>query len=137
MLSIYKWIRDNINYFQYRKCNWKRNLVYEMRVFIGMVPQVMEPIKNTNVKVDVVDDDDDHIILYIRWARHFIVVVVVADDIFITCTMLHTSFKSNIGLNSELNNKNDVLFILVRGRCFIFSFGEIQKKSYSSFITIQ
>jgi hypothetical protein len=29
-----------------------------MRVFIGMVPQVMEPIKDTNVKVDVVDDDD-------------------------------------------------------------------------------
>jgi hypothetical protein len=49
---------SKINYLQYRKCNGKRNLVYEMRVFIGMVPQVMEPIKNTNVKVDVVDDDD-------------------------------------------------------------------------------
>jgi hypothetical protein len=29
-----------------------------MRVFIGMVPQVMEPIKNTNVKVDIANDVD-------------------------------------------------------------------------------
>jgi hypothetical protein len=40
-----------------------------MRVFIGMVLQVMEPTKNINVKVDVVDDvvddvDDDDYIIY-------------------------------------------------------------------------
>jgi hypothetical protein len=79
MLSIkQKWMRGNIylsskiNYLQYRKCNGKRNLVYEMRVFIGMVLQVMEPTKNINVKVDVVDDvvddvddvDDDDYIIY-------------------------------------------------------------------------